>query len=495
MLALLLALLAAAPSAASAQPPRQRLVAEDQRGVLDGPDERTAATLDDMRLHGVDTIRLTLAWRDLAPAAADDMATGPRALSPFLRARQVDRALRMAHARGMRVIVALSFNQPSWAGRPADPGRPDRINTAIDLAAWGRFVARVAERWGGGWTDPDRPPDGPVPAMDYLEPFNEPNFPAFLQPQLDRAGRAVSPNVYRRLYDLAAGALRGRAPRTRLLFGSLARADLAAERKGSNGKVTPVRFLSELLCVDADGRRRRDGHCRRRRPPLPAAGLSYHPYPLQDPAWRPAGPQDAGIRELGALRRMLRGARRAGTLADAGGDATGVWITEFGYETGPRRDGRTLTEAAAAARWAQAWAQAQAPGVRSFSQFVWADAPDSADPVLDFQTGVRRADGTPKATLGALTFPAAPRYDADGRPGTWVALYRPDPAAPLRLTCAGRGLPVRRAPDGTWHFRPRGRDCRLVVGAPRERRATARTGGVALRTYPARVPRDAVSRR
>jgi hypothetical protein len=107
---------------------------------------------------------------------------------------------------------------------------------------------------------------------------------------------------------------------------------------------------------------------------------------------------DAGAADLDRLSELLE------QLADRGRieRRLDVYVTEFGYETDPpdRRRGVSLGRQAAYLTQAAALAMRR-PDVRMHAQFLLRDVPER----WLYQTGLLRADGRPKPSLGDFPLP------------------------------------------------------------------------------------------
>jgi hypothetical protein len=450
-------------------------IVQDDAQLLHRPTAQVAGSLDRLRDLGVDTVRVTAGWSTLTRDPDSRIATpGFDQTDPaaYEQARfgNLDRLVRMAAARGLRVMIDLAFWAPHWA--TSDPPGP-RARTNVDESAYARFAQAVARRYSGRWTPPagthgtgvtearrssdDKylddvygtadpptgtsidllrplaPPGGfpvpvlgprlgtspqipvlsdgdtsaadatgdPLPAVRLYTIWNEPNHPAFLQPQWRGKGahrRPASPGLYRRMVRAAYPAVKAIAPDATVLVGGT-----AAQSAGTGG-VTPLRFLRELACVDGQLRPRDDGDCRGYTA-LPGDGWAHHPYSLKTVPSAVPGPDRPDEAPIGALSRLLDA---LGALARSGRIAPAlahVWITEYGYETNPPDKGAAFStgDQARFLTWAEflAWKE---PGVVSFAQFLVRDLPPAATQQSlsrrrafgQWESGLFFADGTPK---------------------------------------------------------------------------------------------------
>lgn len=496
-LACLAVLVGAGAGPAAARAPLATIVQDDAQLLHRSQDDVTAS-LDRLKALGVDTVRVTAGWSVLTRGADLDTVppgfdqTDPAAYEQG-RFAGLDKVVRLADARGLRVLLDVGFWAPQWAAAREDGDPTPRARRAIDAAAYARFAESLARRYGGsftpppaieplpptqdgslldqlfGTTPPAQPPassptEGPLPRVTTFSLWNEPNHPAFLLPQTPR-GETGSPAVYRRMVRAAHAAIRGVQDDATVLVGGLA-------SKSTNGRgLSPLRFLRELACVDGRLRPLRTAECRDFTP-VPGDGFTAHPYSLSTPPdARPSRSQPDDL-PLGALPRLvstLDRLVRAGRLAKGLRD---VWITEYGYETNPpatitRFD---LDDQLRFLPWAEylAWRQ---PRVKAFAQFLLRDLPPAQS--VQGQSD-RRAFGQWES--GLLFADGRDKPAAAGFPG--ALFVRPADAKRRRLAVWGRvrvGAGVRTV---TLQVRPPG-------GAWRRLGGPIRTTGVFERTYAA----------
>lgn len=408
-------------------------IMQDDALLLHRPPAEVAATLDTMAGLGVDRVRATAVWSEIAPAAdahrRPAFDAGDPGAYPAAAWDRLDTLVRLATQRGLALDLDVGFWAPLWATRQARPGRAVR---EIDADELGKFALAVARRYSGAYVPeprlgaPAAPPShdaaflerlfggghpstaradgprGPLPAVRMYTVHNEPNHPAFLRPQWVR-GRPRSPALYRRMVRSAHAAIKGVDPANVVLVG--ATSSIGGDDRDPRGGVAPLRFLRELACVDGRLRPLRDRGCRRYRR-LPGDGWAHHPYSLyKRPDVPSARADEVSISDLGRLTELLD------RLADRGRLAPGlrdVWLTEFGYETNDLVTSKPFT-AAEQARflpWSEhlAW---RAPRVRSFAQFLLRDT-NTAGALRQgprgrahgsWQTGLLREDGQPKPAL------------------------------------------------------------------------------------------------
>jgi hypothetical protein len=459
--AVLLAALAGLGTAttASARPGLPTVVQDDAR-LLDSPPAQVASDMRTLKLLGVDAVRLSANWSLLAPQPS---ATAPPrgfdaadpAQYPQSRWQALDAAVRDAHAAGLAVMIDVAYWAPTWAAHGA-PG--PRARTNVDPRAFAEFAVAVARRYSGSFTVPAGPGNGwvggsvtpspppppppdqssllgllglapttlqqdaaapivpppaaapPLPAVDTLLLWNEPNFPAFFVPQYSH-GRPVAADAYRAMVQAAYPAIKAVRPGVQVLVGNTTSGRGLVAPHG----VPPLAFLRELACVDSRLHPLRTGACAHFTE-VPGDGWAHHPYSSADPDQVSTGPSADDIRvgDLPRLAALLNALVARHRLAPALRD---IYVTEYGVETQPPsgRWGLSLVQAeerqAAVLTWAEYVAE-RVPNVKLWAQFLLRDVPPGAVRVSDspvrgfgqFYSGLLLADGQPK--LAASTFRA-----------------------------------------------------------------------------------------
>ena len=509
-LTLLACLLAAALAPAASAPAALQTVVQDDAQLLHRPPDQVAASVARLQALGVDRVRISANWSVLTRDADSEArpafdATDPAAYEQE-RWRGLDTAVRLARQAGLAVLVDVGFWAPRWA--TSDPG--PRARTDIDPDEFARFAVAIARRYSGGYTPPTPPAaeqapppsederllesalgempsppaapappvlvgrraaaaqaadGGPLPAIDQLALWNEPNHQGFLLPQWHGTGRSAvpaSPARYRAMVQAAYPAIKQVRPDVAVLIGNTS----STGGTPGTGPVAPLRFLRALACVDERLRPRADGDCAGFQA-VPGDGWAHHPYPRNErPDKRSTGAKrdDVRLADLSRLASTLRRLAAAGRIAPG---AQAIHLTEFGYETA-KIPGRPRLSQATQARWLT-WAEYLAdevPAVTTFAQFLLRDQPPAAQQVTrsqarpngEYFTGLLTAEGADK--IAARTFVAGLFAQRRGR--TQVTLW-----GRLRLGPGARRLSIqRRVGRGMW---------RTLRTAPRPgRRATAR---------------------
>ncbi len=359
-----------------------------------------------MAALGVDRVRLTASWSALAPDTESERRPSFDAADsrdyPDPAFERLDTAVREASEAGMQVMIDIAFFAPRWAvERPsATEGRHVWKPSVQEFA---RFTRAVAERYDGSFEDPARPEGAHLPAVRLWTTWNEPNHPAFLLPQWERAGTRrvpAAPHHYRDMHNASYDQLKAVDPGNRVLIGGLASFSHPGRRASSN--LGPLRFTRELACVDADLRPLRRPECRGFRP-LRADGFAHHPYSRDTaPDTRDDTRDRVQIGELDRLTALLAELNAAGRLETP----LPLYLTEYGYETKPPDPLGQPPDAHARYLGHATLLAWRSGSVRMFPQFLLEDiGPDLDEPRgtvarwKDFQTGLFNHDGRPKRAV------------------------------------------------------------------------------------------------
>jgi hypothetical protein len=505
-------ILGAAPSAGAA--PTETVIQDDAE-LLHRPDDQVRASMDRIRALGIDRVRLTAGWSVLAPDPdapskpsfdASDPAAYPQAAW-----RSLDRAVALARAAGLDVMIDIAFWAPRWATRD-EPSTTGRLRTEIDPVEYARFAQAVVRRYSGLFRPPadSRPappsPDGNMldsllgrpksppsnapaqplrellPAVRTFTLWNEPNHPGFLMPQWTvRDGIPVprSPEIYRAMIMAAYPAIKLVAPDTTVLIGGTSSGGSAVAGRGG---VLPLRFLRELACVDEQLNPVTTGSCAGF-VTLPGDGWAHHPYSLRttpdkDSRYSDALPVAATPRLAATLQALVERGRLAPRVAD-------LYLTEYGYETSPPDPRAFFTPREQARLLAQAeYIASRTQSVKTWPQFLLRDLPgDPAGPqgraFGDWQSGLFFADGSPKPSAASFRAPLFAACQTNGR-RTWTVLWgrvrRLDPAGTV-------GIESRTTAGAAWVVESTWRSARRAVALSAGAAAVAATGGGGFTRY------------
>ena len=326
--------------------------------------------------------------------------------------RASDVVLPALHARGIRTLVTLT-DTPAWANGGAGPNVAPR-----DGADFARFASAAGARY---------------PWIRDWSIWNEPNQARFLRP--------ASPATYvRRLLNPAYAALKARNRANRIGGGETA-------PRGNVGGLSPVAWIRGMKAAGA----RLDAY-------------AHHPYPTS----RFETPSAGGCTHcdtitMATLDRLLRETARAWPAAR-------VWLTEYGYQTNPPDRLAGVSPAAQARYLADASLRAyRAPRVDVLVHYLVHDEAELGR----FQSGLYRADGTPKPAASAFPLPLA----SSGRGTLWGQVRPRAGRQPYRLQL------VRRNGSTAWLGGVRWTDAQGYLRASVPRGATVRLYSVRDRAY------------
>jgi hypothetical protein len=428
------------PGPASALPFGATVI-DDDAIMLNRTPAQIDAAVGDFRRLGADWLRVNAQWSRIAPAPAAARrprfdARDPAAYPPHAWDR-LDQAVRLATARGMRVMIDIGFWAPRWATtRTVAPA--DRQRWEIDAGDFGDFAHAVARRYSGHYAG--------LPAARGYTLWNEPNYSVFLLPQRRwQAGvwRAASPDVYRRMVYAGYPAIKAAAPGSFVLIGGTAATGSRRPRSPLSG-VAPLEFLRRLACVSDTLEPIKDGGCRGFRP-LPGDGWAHHPYSgRRAPLERDPDPDSANLADLGRLSDLLARLHDAGKIERP----LGVFVTEYGFQTNPPDPTQPWTPSDQARFLPEAESLAYShPSVMSFAQFLLLDLPAHRGRTLperwsDFQSGLRLPDGREKPAWAAFRLPLVASPAPDGNVAFWARVRPGRGARTARIRQLGR--------DGRW---------------------------------------------
>jgi hypothetical protein len=445
-LAAVLAFACLAPATAHASQNQLSIMQDDDQLVYRDDATRDRA-LTRMKALGVDVVRVTVLWRNVASRVTASQARrrdlrNPKSYGVAIWNRY-DNLVRAAQARGLKVYFSVTGPAPDYAH-----GKAPRKEREVVRVAWrpspqqyGKFVTALGRRYSGTYRDEDT--GGTVlPRVDFWGLWNEPNQAGWLAPQyaFSRTARKVipvAPVMYRALFYRGRRALESTGHgRDVILVGETA--PLGSSAQGRRSPIRPAKFLREVLCLDARGHSYRGRQAKARAcgdfskfGPLRATAWGHHPYTKDLPPTQKDRAKDsitmANITDLGTLiDRYSRTGRIANGLP--------IMLTEFGYETNPpdRFSGQTLDHQAEYINQGDYMASLS-PRILSQTQFIL----DDAGPVLrarpgtkaywfTYQSGLYFANGAgkPAASAYALPFVAG---QAPGGVGIWGQLrFRPN---------------------------------------------------------------------
>lgn len=389
LLAVLLALMAASPAAASKS---MEVGIADDRLLLGSPSQ-AADAIAEWRAAGVDTVRILARWGVYAPTpdarVAPDGFDGTDHADPRYDWGALDRAVGMAHGAGFRVMLTVTGWGPVWGSEYPVKDNP---RFKPDPKKFAAFARAIATRYGG--------------FVDRYILWNEPNTTLWLQPQSQCVRRKCSPYAphhYRRLVRAGDPAIRAADPGAKVLVGSLAPRGTSGTSPG--GSLRPLLFLRELGCVNAKFKKVRRSFCRRFRP-AGGDGLAYHPHGLKLAPNEPDPVRDqAHLADLSQVTSTLDRVVRAGGLRARGTRRLPLYLDEYAYQTRPP-DRILGVRASEQARYLaqSAYLAWKHPRVRNLTWYVWEDEPENAAGG-GWQSGVKYLGGRQKPSFDVFRAP------------------------------------------------------------------------------------------
>jgi hypothetical protein len=251
--------------------------------------------------------RISISWAQVAQGEPVN-PTDPN--DPAYDWTTVDGAVGDAAATPGIVPVLTVTKAPNWAegdGRPSDLDPSSSWKPSA--TAFGEFGQALATRYAGQLT--------------YYQAWNEPNLEKFLAPQW-KGKKARSPKTYRHLLNAFYDGVHTADPDAQVLAGGTAP---YGDPPGGS-RMRPITFLSKLFCLK--GKRLHAINCP---DPVNFEVLGQNAINGGAPTKHAASRLDVSTNDLGRVQRLLRKARRAGTIQPAGKKP--LWVTEFWWETDP----------------------------------------------------------------------------------------------------------------------------------------------------------------
>ena len=404
--AVVVAMLAAPAASAS---PGQITILDPTPSLLNGETAaRRSDILDRLQALGVDSVRIQVQWRFLAPSPNSDskpdgFASDDPGDYPTHAFEVLDTIVRGTVARGMQPLLTPTGPAPDWATAGGHGGlfRPNSLE-------FQKFVKALGKRYGGTCIPPDCAAligGEPLPRVEQWAVWNEPNLKTFLRPQRNSSGRTVSGTIYRSLFLAAQRGLADTGhSRDLLLIGE------TAPSRGS-ASTTPLSFLRQVFCLS--DRYKPIGDC----DPIEATGWSHHPYNPHIPPWELPKAKHSSIISIGSIGRLVTALRR---VARAGGSdgRLPVYVSEYGIESQPQDGFGVSPQRQAEFLGAAEFILYENPWVDSFAQYLLDDDPNPSK-LLSFQTGLRFANGFPKPSYDAFPIPLVARQRASGEVEIW----------------------------------------------------------------------------
>jgi hypothetical protein len=330
------------------------------------------------RKAGAQYVRLTAAWRSIAPADRPTGFVAADPTSPGYSWAGLDALVSNAEAAGLKPILDLG-SPPKWAWAK----KPQGVNSGTPkISAFGDFATALATHFDGS------APSAPV--VNVFEVWNEPNVSLYLNP--------VSAGTYRSMVNAVADAAHGVDPANVVVAGDLDPFGHPKSKKQKWHSVAPLAFMRSLLCLSKG-----------RHPHSTCSGRihfdvwSHHPYTFGGAFGHAKNPDDVELGDLPKMRALLQAGARLHHVAS--NHAVQFWVTEFGWDTNPPR--RHAASLGLASRWtAESLYQAWRSGV---SLVTWFDLQDRTSP-SPYQSGLyfhsnSLSNARAKPVLTAFRFP------------------------------------------------------------------------------------------
>jgi hypothetical protein len=369
-LALALAAFAAAAPAYAAGPLQTAVYVQ----ASDIPSSDSAANLVFKRIRqaGATAVRLTLSWREIAPAQrpADFKAADPG--DPAYNWAFADREIKLAVANGLQPLVTV-LTAPSWA----EEGSHGKGNRKVSPSALGQFATAITTRFSGSFQG--------LPRVRYWLVWNEPNLSSYLTPQVS-GKKLVGATRYRSMvnaFSAAAHTVHG---------DNIVVAGLVAPFTFRNDP-GPLRFMQAVLCMS--GGKTPKPTCSAR---IQFDAWSVHPYTSGGPSHQAFRPSDISLGDLPEARRLLDAAVRARHVASK--TSVQFWVTEFSWDSNPP-DSRGVPVTLESQWISEGLYRAWAAGISLFTWFLLRDEPRPSA----FQSGLYFRNWKPKPALDGFRFP------------------------------------------------------------------------------------------
>jgi hypothetical protein len=385
---------------------------EAPRDLVDVTPAARAKALAQLQALGVKALRVELYWHTVAPTPDSARRPSFDATNPgSYNWGGYDALLAEAQRLHWPVLLTVTSPVPKWA----TAGRKDLV-TRPNAGQFKEFMTAVGRHYGG--------------EVSLYAIWNEPDHPAFLQPQFNTRGTPESPRIYRGLFQAGYEGLQSAGiAKPKLLMGETApvgydRVNVKREgRKALLHDVAPLAFLREALCLSS--KYRKSGTCGM----LPVYGYAHHAYTVGTPYYRPPESDDVTIGVLSRLSSALDKAAAAHAIPGR----IPIYLTEFGIQSKPNVLGVSLAKQAEYDAIAEriAWGNSR---VAAFSQYLLRDDPLGGPPgssvhggFIGFQTGLETVRGTRKPLYFGFPVPLA--VSRQGHSFSLWGLVRPSAGA------------------------------------------------------------------
>jgi hypothetical protein len=310
-----------------------RGISEGALLVNEAADVRSLA-MTRIRNTGASVVRIPVDWRStvVEDPSANFTASDPGSVD--YRFAPIDAAVISAESAGLTPLLVVS-HAPGFA--EASPRWPYAYpgSWAPSPAALGEFATALARRYDGSFPDPEAP-RGVLPRVRLFQAWNEPNLTRYLEPQwVVEEGRwvAFSPLLYREMLNGFYAGVKSVDPSDTVIAAGVA----ANGDPEGVGRMQPVRFLNELLCL----RRSSNARAAARRAPLASCpqpphfdALAFHPLSVGDPNAAARSSLDVSISDAAKVTGLLAQAEHLGTALPR--QVKPIWVTELNWESAPQ---------------------------------------------------------------------------------------------------------------------------------------------------------------
>jgi hypothetical protein len=404
---LLLAALAVTPSASAKRGMVVGFESTDQYQVASPADR--SQWMDRTVDADAGLIRLSAGWAYIAPTRPVD-PTNPGSVAYDFSS--LDGPVRDAAARGLKVMLTVNV-APTWAEGPGKPASTDTGTWKVSPSDLANFNQALATRYSGTYSPPGQ---APLPAIDAIEVWNEPNSSDWIEPQF-QGKTALSPDAYKAMLNASYTAIKQVAPRIQVVAAGTAPYgdNPGGPYPGNDQRVQPVQFWQQLLCVQPKKTKKKKGkkgkqvtkkYVRAKNCSGGQAMLDVFAHHGIDntgggPLRSGPLPGDVSTPDLGRLVPIFRAAEKLGTVS---GGHHQVWVTEFFWDSKPPNPAGAplLTQA----RWIeQSLYLFWKAGASLAINFQVGDSAARPGVRAGLQSGVYFSDGRPKPSLTAVQFP------------------------------------------------------------------------------------------
>jgi hypothetical protein len=341
------------PAGGPAAPTGRRLTRAQDRALLYGPFPKRGLTrgvsegtlllneaagvrelaVRRIREAGASIVRIPVDWRSIVAEDPPSSFDAADPASTAYRFASIDAAVLTAVSGGLTPLLVVS-HAPAFA--EAAPRWPYAYpgSWAPSPTALGEFAAALARRYDGSFPDAGAP-GGVLPRVRLLQAWNEPNLTRYLEPQWvveERHWTAFSPLLYREMLNGFYSGVKSADPSDVVVAAGVAP---NGDPEGV-GRMQPVRFLRELLCLSPNqsprhGAQRSRSSCA---DPPHFDVLAFHPLSVGDPNTPASSSLDVAISDAAKITGLLGQAERLGTALPRA--AKPVWVTELNWESAPQ---------------------------------------------------------------------------------------------------------------------------------------------------------------